>query len=148
MNLIKQIVLLIIFLGLITGCSDSAVKNADVVNTHGSIEGLDKMELFYEDTKKNVKSDLSVVHYTIEGDPMITDLTYNNGVIKVKQDTTRDQYGSGRVTTITCGRFYREVNPTNVSYVAADCKGTDLGMDEILNVDYDMKQQDLFEIQI
>lgn len=65
------------------------VKNVDVVNAHGSIEGLERMQKFYEDIQNVVPADLRIVHYTIEGDPIVTDLTYNGESLEVKLDTTR-----------------------------------------------------------
>lgn len=158
MKILKLGFLMIAIYTLLTGCSNGkvdldamgtgAVDNADVINMHGSIVGLEKMDLFYEKTTKNVDSKLRVVHYTTEGDPIITDLSYEGGTFTVQHDSTRDQFGSGDIRTLSCNKFYKEENPTNLSYVVSECKGYEFGMDEILFVDYDMKQQDLFEIQL
>lgn len=158
MQIIKQGFIIIAIFVLLIGCSKGnfelgdfekeSVENAEVINTHGSIKGLEKMELFYQNTVNHLDSKLRVVHYTIEGDPIITNLSYDGEIITVQHDSTRDQYGSGSISTFSCNKFYKEVNPTNLSYGVSECKGNELGMDEILFVGYDMKPQDLFEIQL
>ncbi|EST56703.1 hypothetical protein T458_00025 [Brevibacillus panacihumi W25] len=124
------------------------VENVDVLNTHGSIEGLERMHSFYDNMRNGVPSDLRIVHYTTEGDPMITDLTYNGKLLKVKDDTTRDKYGSGEIRTNSCSNMIEEVNPTNTSYIAVDCNSGHFGKEEILKISYNMNQQDLFEFEL
>jgi hypothetical protein len=124
------------------------VGDVDVLNTHGGIEGIERMQRFYEDMKSGVPSDLRIVFYTIEGDPIVKDLKYNGESLEVKNDTTRDAYGSGEIQTIQCGQLIEEVNPTNTSYIATDCIELPYGMNEILQIQYNMSQQDLFEIEL
>ncbi len=104
------------------------VGDVDVLNTHGSIDGIERMQRFYEDMKSGVSSDLRIVFYTIEGDPIVKDLKYNGESLEVKIDNTRDAYGSGEIQTINCGKLIEEVNPTNTSYIATDCKEVPYGM--------------------
>ncbi|MEK3886221.1 hypothetical protein [Bacillus sp. FSL K6-3431] len=42
----------------------------------------------------------------------------------------------------------KEVNPTNTSYIAIDCNDAHFGMDEILQISYNMGQQDSFEFKL
>ena len=58
------------------------------------------MLVFYENIQKGIVSVLRIVHYTTEGDLMVTDISYNGDTIEVEHDTTRDTFGSGQVTTI------------------------------------------------
>ncbi|WP_102262413.1 DUF4362 domain-containing protein [Mesobacillus jeotgali] len=124
------------------------VDDVDVLNTHGGIEGIERMQRFYEDMKSGVQSDLRIVFYTIEGDPIVKDLKYDGESLEVKNDSSRDAYGSGEIRTIRCGQLIEEVNPTNTSYIATDCKDLPYEMDEILKIEYNMSQQDLFEIEL
>lgn len=124
------------------------VDDVDVLNTHGGIEGIERVQRFYDDMKSGVPSDLRIVFYTIEGDPIVRDLKYNGESLEVKNDSSRDAYGSGEIRTIRCGQLIEEVNPTNTSYIATDCKDLPYGMDEILKIEYNMSQQDLFEIEL
>ncbi|MEC1722699.1 DUF4362 domain-containing protein [Schinkia azotoformans] len=124
------------------------VGNVDVLNSHGSIEGLERMQSFYDNIKNGVPADLRIVHYTIEGDPIITDLTYNGESLEVKDDNTRDKYGSGEIRTNSCGDMIKEVNPTNTSYIAIDCEAGPFGKEELLIINYNMSQRDLFEFEL
>ena len=124
------------------------VKNVDVLDSHGSIEGIERMQSFYEGVKNDVPSNIRIVHYTIEGDPLVTDFTYNGESLEVKHDTTRDTYGSGEVVSNRCGNMIKEVNPTNTSYIAIDCNNGRNGMEEMLEISYNMGHQDLFEFEL
>jgi uncharacterized protein YxeA len=128
--------------------SHGSVENVDIRNSHGSIEGIEKMIHFYEDVQKGVPSNLRIVHYTTEGNPIVTDLSYNGENLEVKHDSTRDTYGSGEIITIICGNMVEEVNDTNTTYIAVDCADGFYGMQEILGIDYNMSQQDLFEFEL
>ncbi|MFC5603332.1 DUF4362 domain-containing protein [Sporosarcina koreensis] len=124
------------------------VDNVDVVNTHGSINGLERMKDFYNNFQNGISSELRIVHYTIEGDPIISDLNYKEDTIKVTYDSTRDNFGSGEITTVTCNDLLEEVNPTNISYIATGCSDGFFGMTEILSVEYNVGRQDLFELEL
>lgn len=124
------------------------LQNVDVLNTHGSIEGLERMVHFYQNVQKGVPSDLRIVHYTIEGDPIVTDLSFAGDSLEVKNDSSRDKFGSGEITKISCSDLIEEVNPTNTTYMAVGCANVSYGMQEILQIDYNMDQQDLFEFEL
>jgi hypothetical protein len=152
---------LFLFLSILTACSASGeteednhntsvndVENVDVVNTHGRIEGLERMNAFYENVLNKVSTEIRMVSYTIEGAPIVTDIRYDGKSIEVKRDYTRDAYGSGAIRTHKCGNLVLENNLTNMSYIAVECSDTQHGMYEILGIDYNMSQQDLFEIEL
>ncbi|MFA9559450.1 DUF4362 domain-containing protein [Evansella sp. AB-rgal1] len=124
------------------------LKNVDVLNVHGSVEGLDRMMSFYDDVKNGVNSDLRVVHYTIEGDPLVTDLHYKEGTLEVTNDYSRDKFGSGEIISDTCGKLVEEVNPTNTTYIAVECAGGFDGMHQILQIEYNMHHQDRLELEL
>lgn len=124
------------------------LKNVDVLNSHGSIKGLEKMSNFHESVQKGVPSNLRIVHYTTEGDPIVTDLDYNGEFLEVKHDSTRDKFGSGTITSTKCDNLIEEVNPTNTTYIAVDCAGGFHGMIDILQINYNVSQQDFFEFEL
>jgi len=124
------------------------LTNVDVLNSHGSIEGLERMVNFYDKVQNGVPSNLRIVHHTIEGDPIVTDVNYNGEVLEVKDDSTRDKFGSGAITINKCGNLIEEVNPINTTYIAVDCSDGLKGMQQILQITYNMKQQDLFEFEL
>ncbi|EPD53712.1 hypothetical protein HMPREF1210_00535 [Paenisporosarcina sp. HGH0030] len=124
------------------------VDNVDVLDTHGGVEGWEQMQGFYDNIQNGIASDLRIVHYTIEGAPIVTDLTYNGESLEVKNDYSRDTYGSGEIITNKCGNMVKEANDTNLSYIAIDCNGIPYGMDTILQISYDSSEQDLFEFEL
>ncbi|WP_062109009.1 DUF4362 domain-containing protein [Bacillus niameyensis] len=128
--------------------SVKGVKDVDVVNTHGSIEGIENMEAYYEKVQNDDAAEIRIVHYTIEGDPIITDLAYKDGVVDIKYDTSKDKFGSGEIFTTRCARFVKEVNPANTSYIAVDCDNEPIGMDEVLTIHYNVALQDRFEFRL
>ncbi|MCR8851041.1 DUF4362 domain-containing protein [Rossellomorea sp. SC111] len=155
----KWLWMLGIILFLLTGCQESnqaaqppdendSELNADVVNVHGGITGLDKMENYFQQVEKEKKGDLRVVSYTIEGDPILTDLAYDGKHINVTFDYTRDQYGNGEVKSFQCGKLKREENPTNLSYYLTGCEGVKGETWGVLETSYDVKRQDAFEVEL
>ncbi len=42
----------------------------------------------------------------------------------------------------------KEENPTNLTYYLADCAGSDGKMSQVIHVSYNVKQQDLFEVEL
>lgn len=136
---------------MVEGSSEMNVKgleNVGVLNSHNRIEGLENMTNFYENIKNGVPSELRIVHYTIEGDPIVTDLNYNGELLEVIDDTTRDKYGSGAIRHNNCSKLIEEVNLTNTTYIAVDCANDPYVMEEILQIDYNLSQQDLFEFEL
>lgn len=124
------------------------VDDVDVLDTYGGIEGFERMQDFYEKLQKGIASTLRIVQFTIEGDPIVTDLTYDGDAIEMKQDYTRDTYGSGEITRYSCNNMIEEASSTNHSYILIDCIGDPDGMEELLQINYNMSEQDLFEVEL
>lgn len=69
--------------------------NAFVV-MHGEILlGLEKWENFLETVKKGESTSVDIVQFTVEGDAIITNLTYAENSYYVVVDNTRDFWGTG-----------------------------------------------------
>lgn len=129
--------------------SVKGVEDVDVVNSHGrSIDGLERMQMFYENAQNGIPSDLRIVHYTFEGDPIVVNLKYNGDTLEVIHDSSHDKFGSGEITTYTCRGLLEEVNPTNTAYIAVGCSDGLAGMLEILAIEYNVARQDLFELEL
>lgn len=71
-----------------------AVENGDVVDVHGDITNIEKLDKFVEDVSNGKKAFVRTVRYTIEGDPIIYTLYYNGETIKGYIDNTRDEWGN------------------------------------------------------
>lgn len=124
------------------------VNDVDVLNTHGRIEGIEKMQDFYDTIMKGIASDLRIVHYTEEGDPIVTDLRFNGDSLEVEHDSTRDSYGRGEIRTTSCADMIVDSTPTRISYIAIDCSGIPNGKDEILQINFNLSEQDYFELEL
>lgn len=80
---------------------EMAVKNGDYVNVHGSITNAGVMENFLDKVSKNETAFVRKVDITIEGDAVITDISFEKGVFNVTVDTTRDKFGVPAVQKYT-----------------------------------------------
>ncbi|MED4454870.1 DUF4362 domain-containing protein [Metabacillus fastidiosus] len=126
---------------ILSGSKYQPGKN-DVVDIHGNIDNLHMMDKFINDFQNMRKSEIRIVRYTIEGDPILTDLKYDKKTINYTFDTTRDQYGNGSITTKQCQNI--EKNETNVEMTySLQCKG-DLEDNSILYINYDSSKEDYF----
>ena len=110
----KKIVLEILIIGLIlslvVGCfdrnkaidfnnvpkeykPDAAIKNGDVVDVHGKMTNMEKLDGFVENFNKKQTDKIRITRYTTEGDPILYTLVYNGKTIEYTIDTSRDKFG-------------------------------------------------------
>ncbi len=97
----KKAIWLMIFLLLMSGCSYQPSEE-DIVDTHGDITNLEIFMEFIENVQEGKEDKIRVVRYTTEGDPILHDLEFDGEVITSKVDSTRDEFGSGKVSTAAC----------------------------------------------
>ncbi|GGH23624.1 DUF4362 domain-containing protein [Paenibacillus segetis] len=97
MKLLYPFLLFALFL---TGCnsynsysSEEAKKNGDIITGPPGEINFEKIDKFIEDIKKDVESKIRITSYTEEGDPILNDLIYKNGIIEYTYDSSRDKYG-------------------------------------------------------
>lgn len=81
---------------------DYDLKNAEkdgfvIYNNDNKIVNNNKIKEFYENTISNKEATLTIIRYTIEGDPIIIEYVYKEGNFIVYEDTTRDKYGDGKI---------------------------------------------------
>lgn len=83
---------------------EDAIKNGDIVFFFKSTYNVDKLETFYNRFKNKVLQNGDMIRltgFTIEGDAIIQDLTYNNNSLKLVIDKTRDKFLSIEESIIT-----------------------------------------------
>ncbi|MBT2688477.1 DUF4362 domain-containing protein [Bacillus sp. ISL-47] len=139
---------------LIAGCSKANSvdppadkydpKPKDVIHSHGSMEHLEELDRFIEQFNKQKRAKVRIVQYTIEGDPIMTDLDYDGEIIHYLHDTTRDQYGSGSLTEKNCENITKTETNTE-TYYNLSCSGT---QEEIIYIEHDTSAQDRFEFHL
>lgn len=94
----KFVYALFLFALFLTGCNNSysyeeAKKNGDIITGPPGEINFEKMDMFIEDIKNDRESKIRITSYTIEGDPILNDVVYKNGVIKYTYDSSRDKHG-------------------------------------------------------
>jgi hypothetical protein len=73
---------------------EEAVVAGHVVIVHGTMLSEPAiLSGFIEGTGKGEKKDLTIVQYTVEGDPIVTSVSYDGTVYRGIEDTTRDRFG-------------------------------------------------------
>ncbi|SDN60692.1 DUF4362 domain-containing protein [Alkalicoccus daliensis] len=133
-----SIVLLLIF--FIAGCQNTEYSSAgnqeehtvsaytpsaeDVVDMHGEIENEERFKQFLNHVEEEKKDNLRLVRYTTEGDPILYDLAYDAGEIKLTMDSRRDEYGEGSITTATCNSIQTVETGEGADYILENCQDT------------------------
>lgn len=145
--------ILIILVLLITGCfntqsgeekfSITIDKNKDVINVHGSVENLDKLDTFINDKKGSQR----VVYYTFEGDPIFNDLTYTDSGIEMRYDNSEDHFGSPQIIKYACKDILRNETDKLLSYTLIGCEG-EQSERGLLWLSFDLEQVDKFEFAL
>ncbi|SFI49713.1 protein of unknown function [Paenibacillus sp. UNC496MF] len=107
--------------------SEEAAKNGDVVNVHGRYTNLDKWLAFAErvESGKDEPAQVRVTAYTIEGDPIISELVYDGQTIHFTYDNAMDAFGKdlGRPAA-TCAGIARQAGKDGiVLYALKGCDG-------------------------
>lgn len=73
---------------------EEAVADGHVVIVHGTmLSDPAILRGFIEETGKGMKKDVTVVQYTVEGDPILTRVSYDGMIYHGVEDNTRDRFG-------------------------------------------------------
>lgn len=118
--------------------------NNEVVNIHGQLQNLERLDLFVEHVNNSKKDKIRVTGYTTEGDPIYQDLDYNGSKITVKYDTTKDKFGAGEVRTYVCKGIQKQESETETNYLLENCP--EIG--SLLSISHDVDQQDYFSFDL
>ena len=95
-----------------------------VLDVSGAIAGgsEERVSSFLEKVSAGTASMLRMVTYTVEGDPVVSDVIFENGSFLLRRDTSRDQYGEGAISE------------TRYSYLVTD--GSDIYLSNYASLDY------------
>ncbi|MFD2333612.1 DUF4362 domain-containing protein [Cohnella sp. GCM10020058] len=108
---------------------DQAAENGDVVDVHGKKYNLDKWKLFLANIETGVANQVRITQYTIEGDPIFSELVYDGGeAITYTYDNSMDKFGSdaGRPSTVCRGIELEKNEERGDHYKLTGCDG-DIG---------------------
>lgn len=73
---------------------DTATANVDYVNCHGILYNEDIMTQFLTHADALEEASIRTVQYTPEGNPILTDVTFDGSIFNVTKDSTQDAFGS------------------------------------------------------
>jgi hypothetical protein len=116
----------------------------EVVEAHGGLENIKRLDLFVKNVNSGKKDRVRLTRFTIEGDPIYYDLTYNGSKLKIKEDTREDKFGQGKVNTFLCKSIQKQESTTSTKYIVEECPN----LGELLTISHDVDQQDLFEFEL
>jgi hypothetical protein len=141
----KKWSLLLLIMVILTACSlnkpssshsdmssREAQKAGYVTNGPAGIANVDKLEAFYNLYNEKQKSQLTIVHYTDEGDPVYLDLDYDGERIKYVYDNSWDGFGGQNkgVKETSCNTLSKRTGSFGdiygTEYFLSDCS-SDIG---------------------
>lgn len=67
-----------------------AKENDDVIDVHGKITNMYKLEEFYDDVNSGHAGSIRITRYNTEGEAIIYDIDYNGEIINCSVDRRRD----------------------------------------------------------
>lgn len=120
----KKAIWFVFILIFISGCSYNP-SDEDIVDSHGEITNIDKFMKFVENVYQGNEDKIRIVRYTTEGDPLLHDLEYDGEIITSTTDTTRDEFGSGSISTATCKSINVKKTDETTDYILSGCDKTD-----------------------
>jgi hypothetical protein len=104
--------------------AEAAEKNGDVVVTHAEVKNAGKLTDFVRKAALGIPAMVRIVQYTIEGDPIVTDIVYNEnhrGYYLWRHDSSRDKFaGADKGITQT---IYSYLITDGGAIYLSDCAG-------------------------
>lgn len=119
-------------------------KNNEVVDIHGQLENIERLDLFVKNVQAEKEDNVRLTRYTIEGDPIFHDLTFDGSKLTVKIDTSEDKFGQGEVMTYVCKGIQKQESNTETKYILEECP--DIG--ELLTITHDIDKEDYFAFEL
>lgn len=125
LKFVKTIILFLLCT-ILTACSydyTTAEERGDIVDLHGKITNEERLDEFIMKIEANKKDKIRITRYTIEGDPLFHDFSYDGKKINYKYDNSKDKYGSSDVRSTKCDSFIK--NETNLikEFLLEGCSG-------------------------
>lgn len=100
-----------------------AIENGDVVDIHGKISNLDKFDNFIKHIRSGDKDKIRITSYTIEGDPIFYNLSYDGNQIQYNYDNSQDAFGGSDkgVQSTSCSSIEKKDVENGVEYDLNGC---------------------------
>lgn len=108
--------------GTIAGDGSGEPDMEQVVNTHGAVENAGRLDEFVSSVEQRKYDAVQVVSFTTEGDPIYQTLEFDGDKIEFTHDSSRDQFGSGSITTMNCEAISKKETASTIDYVLTGCE--------------------------
>lgn len=117
MKRLKFIFIMFLILAL-TSCKSASYNIESDINKGYAISGIsnkhnvEKLDEFLFKVDQGESSDLTIVQFTKEGDPIYFSLSYSGDFIMYKYDNSKDKYGKSDITEekVNKSDFYKNEN--------------------------------------
>jgi len=98
-----------------------AIANGDIVNVHGKLSNLDVWEKFVSNVVAGVRDEVQIVKYTIEGEPIFDNLSFDGETIRHIYDNTHDSYGKPTKLYEFCKAIEEKKMDSGTEYNLVSC---------------------------
>lgn len=133
-----------------SGNNLNSVENNEIINMHGNVKNLYRLDLFVENVAAKRSDEIKITHYTIEGDPIYDEVTFDGKQLTITNDNSEDKFGSGEIFTYTCEKMAKNESETKLEYWLMDCEAPDgnSGNHPIVSIHYNLAEQDYFAFRL
>ena len=129
-------IILLLLVVILSGCSYATTQTVvstntqamsfteneeDIVDKHGEVANFERMEEFLSNIEWQSEDHIRIVHYTVEGDPIIQEVDFDGVIFTYVYDNTHDKFGSPEVTTSTCTELKTKEDSGMTNYVLLGC---------------------------
>lgn len=102
--------------------ADMVEDKCYIVTNSNTVYHIEQLDKFIKNVEENVPDEIRIVNYTIEGQPILTNLEYTKDKFVLKNDTRRDGYATIEDKKITTTEYdaskyklVKESTPNNVT---------------------------------
>jgi len=107
----------------------NAEKDGYVVYSHiPPVINFDKVTEFYDNSKNNISGYVTIIYYTVEGDPIIYQYHYIDGIYTVFHDSTRDKFSSEE------DRIVKKYEIKDIEIAETDTKGIMMLQEKVFSI--------------
>jgi hypothetical protein len=133
-----------------SGNNSNSEEKSEIINMHGNVSNLNRLDLFVENVAAKKSDEIKITHYTIEGDPIYDEVTFDGKQLTISNDNTEDKFGSREIFTYTCKDMIKNESDTKLEYLLTDCESPDgnSGNHPIISLEYNLAEQDYFAFRL
>jgi hypothetical protein len=102
---------------------DEAIDRGDIVDLHGRVTNAEILDSFIVNIQDKKEDKIRITQYTIEGDPIYYNFTFDGRTIKYKYDNSNDKFGSRDVRSTICKKFTKSNEGKMIEYKLEECSG-------------------------